>query len=271
MTAGRILPKPTYDEFVSELFHENTKQHRSDARFVERILAATLDPGVQAVMKPTHKLYPGKQIITLPRRFPPSKRSFDEALLMRRSRREFAKTPLPFSVAAKLLHHAYGVTGTLDAGPAHRQSLRAAPSGGALYPIEVYLLARNVEALPSGIYHFNPAANHLEQLCAKDPFADLIRITYAEELRDAAFVLALTGVSIKNRVKYGERGYRFMLMEAGHISQNFLLSATAMNLNAFTLGGFVDDELDRLLQVDGFEETALYLMAAGKPAKSSGR
>jgi len=263
-----LFPEPNYDEFVSELFHENTKQRRSDARFVERILAVTLDPGVQAVMGPTHKMYPGAETIALPKRFPPSKRSFDETLPARRSRREFAKTPLPFSVAAKLLHYTYGVTGTLEASPEHKQLLRAAPSGGALFPIEAYLLARNVDALAPGVYHFNAPANHLERVCAEDPFAELVRITYEENLREAAFVLALTGVSVKNRVKYGERGYRFMLMEAGHIAQNFLLTAESMNLHAFTLGGFVDDELDRLLQVDGFEETALYLMAVGKPGKS---
>ena len=262
----RPLPEPNPDEFVSELFHENTKQHRSDTRFIERIMAVSFDPGVQAVMGPTHKRYPGAFGIDLPERYPAAKITFDETVLSRRSLRAFAKTPVGFGVAAKLLHYTYGITGTLDAGPAHRQSLRAAPSGGALYPIEAYVLVRNVARIPPGVYHYSPVANRLERVDPRDPFEELVRITYAEELRRAAFVVALTGVSVKNRVKYGERGYRFMLLEAGHIAQNFLLTATAMGLNAFTLGGFVDDELNRLLRVDGFEETARYLMAAGRPA-----
>ena len=267
MSTDRFAPQAAHDEFISELFHENTKQHRSDARFIERILAATLDPSVQSMMGPTHKIYPGAGRIALPARLPKGKMTFDEAVLSRRSSRDFSNTPLRFGEVAKLLHSTYGVTGTLDGGGAHRVLLRAAPSGGALYPIEVYLLTRNVEKLPNGIYHFNPAARCLEEVSRKNPFPELVRVTYADELRDAAVVLALTGVSIKNRAKYGERGYRFMLIEAGHVAQNFLLAATAMRLNAFTVGGFVDDELDALLQVDGFEETSLYLMAAGKPGR----
>jgi SagB-type dehydrogenase family enzyme len=267
MKADRIVPEPHYEEFVSELFHENSKQHRSDARFIERILAANFDPGVQTLMAPTHKRY-GRDVkrTVLPTSFPKSKLPFDEAVLTRRSEREFGKVPLSFAEVAKLLHHTYGVTGVLEAG-AHKTLLRAAPSGGALYPIEIYLLARNVRRLGVGIYHFSPAGNYIEQISADDPFPELIRATYARELEDAAIVLAMTGVSIKNRVKYGERGYRFMLIEAGHSAQNFLLTATAMGLRSFTLGGFVDDELDALLRVDGFEETTLYLMAAGKPAR----
>jgi SagB-type dehydrogenase family enzyme len=267
MSVERLVPEPVYEEFVSELFHENTKQHRSDARFIERILAATFDPGVQSVMSPTHKLYPGAVRIEVPRTFAKSRRTFDDALLNRRSKREFAKTPLPFGSAMKLLHYTYGITGTLDAGPGHEQLVRAAPSGGALFPIELYVLARNVVKVPPGIYHFNAGQRCLERVSARDPFGDLVHLTYAEELREAALAFVLTGVSIKSRVKYGERGYRFMLLEAGHIAQNFLLTSTALGLNAFSLGGFVDDELDRLLQVDGFEETALYVMAAGKPGK----
>ena len=271
MSVEGIAPEPVYEEFVSELFHENTKQHRSDARFIERILAATFDPAVQSVMSPTHKLYPGKPRTDLPTQFPRSKLTLDEAIVGRRSNREFSKGPLPLGVAAKLLHYSYGVTGALELGNGREQLVRAAPSGGALFPIEVYLLARNVAVLAPGIYHFNPVANCLEQIAAKDPSAELVRLTYSQELSKAALVVALTGVSIKNRVKYGERGYRFMLLEAGHIAQNFLLTATAMGLHSYTLGGFVDDELDSLLQVDGFEETALYLLAAGKPVKAGRR
>lgn len=266
MNAEPALPEPPYEEFVSELFHENTKQHRSDARFIERILAATFDPGVQSIMAPTHKRYAGAKRLALPERFPKSKLAFDDAVLGRRSVREFGKAPLSLAAVAKLLHFSYGVTGELDAG-AHRQSLRAAPSGGALYPLEIYLLARKVRGLAPGIYHYSPIGNRLEQISEDDPFPQLIRAAHAEELRDAAIALALTGVSIKNRVKYGERGYRFMLIEAGHLAQNFLLAATALGLASYTIGGFVDDELDALLRIDGFEETSLYVLAAGKPAR----
>jgi SagB-type dehydrogenase family enzyme len=93
---------------------------------------------------------------------------------------------------------------------------------------------------------------------------DLSSITFTVELERAAMVFVLTGIALKSRLKYGERGYRFMLLEAGHIAQNLLLTANALGLGALPIGGFVDDELDRLLDVDGVEETSLYLVAVGR-------
>ena len=138
-----------------------------------------------------------------------------------------------------------------------------------MFPLEVYLLVRNVDRLRPGIYHFDPNEHCLDLISRKNPFAELVRATYVGELAQAALALALTGVSSKSRAKYGERGYRFMLLEAGHAAQNFLLCATALGLSAFTIGGFIDDDLDRLLEIDGFEETSLYLMAAGRPRKTT--
>jgi SagB-type dehydrogenase family enzyme len=219
------------------------------------------------MMGPTHKVYKNAARVQLPKRLRKSARSFDETLLSRRSLRDFSGEKLPFAAAAKLLHLTNGVTGTLDTGDPYLHHLRTAPSGGALYPVELYVLAQKVAGLKPGIYHYNPVESCLEEVSLGNPFAELMRVTHVDELKQASMAVALTGVSVKNRVKYGERGYRFMLFEAGHIAQNFLLAANAMKLPAFTIGGFVDDELDRLLKIADFDEASLYVAAVGMPAK----
>jgi SagB-type dehydrogenase family enzyme len=264
MIAERRTPEPDGDEFVSELFHENTKQRRSDTRFVERILSATYDPAMHRALAPKSKNYALSQRIALPRARAKGRMTLHDALLARRSDRAFTGDPLALRDLARLLRAGAGVTGSLDAGNGERVPLRAAPSGGALYPVETYVLARHVDGLAPGVYHFAPTADALDPVAGANPFPALVRATYEPQLRRAAVAFVLTGISIKSRLKYGERGYRFMLLEAGHIAQNLLLAATAMRLRSFTLGGFVDDELDALLRVDGADETSLYVIAAGR-------
>ena len=85
----------------------------------------------------------------------------------------------------------------------------------------------------------------------------------------AALAVALTGISMKTKLKYGERGYRFLLFEAGHIMQNLLLVASALGVSALPIGGFVDAELDSALGIDGLDEVSLYLAAVGPPERPS--
>jgi len=252
-----------FDEItVSELFHENSKQHRSDYRLVERIIAAATDPVFQRMLTRGHKQYPSAPKVTLPDATPQSKIGFDETILNRRSSREFGRASLTFGEVAKLLHFSNGIT---DPAYPHNRSpaFRAAPSGGALYPIEIYIAVLRAEDLAAGLYHYDPTANVLE-LVSEDSTAN--RLAYAAhtpEVNDASVVVILSGISLRTRLKYGERGYRFMLMEAGHICQNLLLTATALRLTAFPIGGFIDAEIDNLLGIDGTEEVSLYLVPIG--------
>lgn len=161
------------------------------------------------------------------------------------------------------MHFANGITGSTDSDSSFKHFFRASPSGGALYPNEIYLLAFKVRGLSAGIYHYDPIENHLHVLSRKSGAKELSAITYTEEINGAAAVIAITGISLKNRVKYGERGYRFMLMEAGHIAQNILLTANSLRLPCFPIGGFIDDEMNDLLGIDGLDEVSLYLVAVG--------
>jgi SagB-type dehydrogenase family enzyme len=196
---------------------------------------------------------------------PPAVLRFDEAVLLRRSVRDFTSQPLQLGHVAKLLSFGNGVTGEVATPDGRPQHFRAAPSGGALYPVELYVASLVVEGLEPGVHHYDPVAHALE-LVRPGRFADpLASLTYTPELASSAAVIVLTGVTVKSRVKYGERAYRFLLIEAGHIAQNVLLTATALDLGACPIGGFVDDELDDLLGLDGLDEVSLYLIAVGHP------
>jgi len=248
----------------SELFHENSKHHRSDRASVERIVAVLSNPVLLGMMAASQKRYPSAPKISLSAELPPAAITFDEAVWTRRSCRKFTGEPLRFSEVSKLLRFACGVSVMLDLPGGHRQPLRVAPSGGGLYPVEAYLVALKVDELSAGLYHYNPVENHLEVLRAQDFTGELLSITFARELKEAAALIVLTGIPVKTKLKYGERGYRFLLLEAGHIAQNILLTANSLRLGALPIGGFVDDRLDELLGLDGLDEVSLYLVAVGR-------
>lgn len=247
----------------SELFHENSKQYRADARVGERIMAMTANTLLQR-MAASHKSYRSALRVPLPDLLPRATMDFENAVLGRRSARDFSLKSLTLRETAKLAHFANGISGVATAHDGRRQLFRTTPSGGALYPTELYVVALQVEEVTPGVYHHNSIEGCFEQVCPGDASSALRKLTFTEEVGHAAAVFAITAIPLKTRIKYGERGYRFMLMEAGHIAQNILLTAAALGLSATPIGGFIDDELDQLLRIDGVDELSLYLVAVGR-------
>ncbi len=186
-----------------------------------------------------------------------------EAIASRRSRRAYGPRPLELGAVATVLHAGYGVTATIDGTP---QALRTVPSGGALYPLELYVIAHRVDGLDPGLCHYDPLRHGLELLRPLEARAWSELSPYAEPLAESAAVVAITAVFWRSRFNYGARAYRFALMEAGHVGQNLLLAAAALGLEAVPLGGFFDREVDGLLGVDGIYEASLYLVPLGYPA-----
>ncbi len=184
-----------------------------------------------------------------------------DAFATRRSGREYGTRALRLDELATLLHAAYGVTGTLG-GP-HR-AVRAAPSGGALYPLELYVACLRVEGLDVALFHFDPSRHGLELLRSISSEEEVARLTpYAELLGPSAAVVLVTGMLWRSRFKYGARAYRFTLMEAGHAAHGLLLAAAALRLAALPVGGFFDRRVDAFLDVDSVYEASLYLLAVG--------
>lgn len=182
-----------------------------------------------------------------------------EVVASRRSRRRFGERPLDLAQLSALLHAGYGVTGE---GPGDVR-LRSVPSGGALYPLDAYVATPAVTGLEERLHHFDPLRRCLETLHAVDRAALEPLTPYPDLVAHASAVVLLTATFWRSRFKYGQRGYRFALLEAGHVAQNLLLAATALGLASVPLGGFFDKQVNDLLGVDGLHEAALYVIPIG--------
>ena len=172
---------------------------------------------------------------------------------------------------SKILLFGNGITGTLeDASKGATIRLRAVPSGGALYPLELYYISMRTRGLPPGIYHYAALDHCLERILLGD-FGEALAPIVAANLEGAAGVIVITAMFERTQIKYEERGYRFVLMEAGHAAQNVLLTAAGVGLGAIPVGGFMDDDVSRLLDLEGSDELPLYLIPVGhsSPAKAN--
>lgn len=262
----RVLLGPDAEEAgpsLSELFHENTKLHPAapigglfPTAYSEAETDAMTSVGRRYHRAPQIRLTPPSELTVLETRL-------DAAIERRRTVRSFAPRPMPEAVLSKLLFLTGGVTAVQAAGGGARE-LRATPSAGALYPIEIFLGVRRVAGVPEGLYHFAPKAHALEQLRAGDPTPALAGAChYLDSLNEAAVVIVFAGVFERTRRKYGERGYRYVLIEAGHNAQNLVLAGAALGVGCMNVCGFYDDRLNELLHLDGVEESALYVAYAG--------
>jgi SagB-type dehydrogenase family enzyme len=207
---------------------------------------------------PQYKNYTDAEIIKLPK---PEYRgiSLEEAIEKRRSLRNYSGKPVTVFQLSQLLFSAQGTTGKM-----YGQPLRTTPSAGALYPFEIYVIANNVENLKQGIYHYG-VLNHTLELVKSGDFRK--EITSAglkqEMLGDSDVVFVLSAIFDRTRHKYGERGFRYVYIEAGHISQNIYLQAVSLGLGSVSIGAFLDDEVNKLIGVDGQKEAVIYLHAVG--------
>lgn len=184
----------------------------------------------------------------------------EEAIQRRRSVRDYSNQPMTLVELSRLLYYTGGIN-------AERwgHKLRAAPSAGALYPIEIYPIVHRVEGLQPGLYHYAVRDHTLELLRAADLRSEIVRHGLMQEfLGQANLVLVFTAIFQRLRWKYQERTYRYALLEAGHLGQNVYLAATSMGMGACAVGAFLDDELNAMLGVDGQHEAAIYMLAVGK-------
>lgn len=194
--------------------------------------------------------------IKLPKPRLKSETSIEEALYQRRSVREYRKEPLALATVGQLLWAAQGVTSN--------EGGRTAPSAGALYPLEVYLVSGAIEGIPAGVYHYQPAGHRLERVATGDKRKLLGAAAGRQSAGShAAAVLVITAVYERTRVKYGDRAARYVAMEAGHAAQNVYLQAVALNTATVVIGAFSDGLVKRVLSLPENEEP-LYLMPLGK-------
>jgi SagB-type dehydrogenase family enzyme len=259
---------PDEEAILFELYHENSKQRRHDLRFAQRIYLLNSSATFHRVAAGAFKHYPGAEFTPLPAVEAGEGTSFERVAARRRSVRRFTGAPLRLDELARLAYFGNGITGRIDTGGGEvRQPVRAAPSGGALYPVEMYAAVIAVDGLPSGLYHYAVDRHGMELLRPGGWAAPLSAMTSDEAVfSKAAVAFVLTGVVGRSHFKYAERAYRFALLETGHICQNILLTATALGLGAVAVGGFIDDEVNDMLGLDGLDEASVYVVAVGRPA-----
>lgn len=198
----------------------------------------------------------GNDIVALPPPRPTSAVSIEMALGKRRSVREFADARLSLEDAAQLLWAAQGIT--------HAEGLRAAPSAGALYPLDVYLVAGAVASLRAGIYKYEPNNHRLIHVVAHDKRAELASAAMGQGwIARAPAIVVITAVYRRTRVKYAGRAERYVHFEAGHVAENVCLQAVALGLGTTVVGAFADAEVKRLLDLS--EAEPLLLVPVGKP------
>lgn len=247
---------------LAALFHENSKLNAQTRQQLRQVIGRLLASPVADRLSQSYKCYPHLPQFTLPMaELPPL--DLAAVIARRRSVRAFAPTCELSSVElGTILQLTCGITGSLGGG---RQYSRAVPSAGALYPVELYVLVQRVAGLPRGVYHYRVAHHALEQLDARELNEWMDQ--HGEDtglLRSAAATLVATGVFARATVKYRERGYRFVLLEAGAILQQAGLLAECRSIHSCLLGGFDDDVLNQLLSVDGVREASLLALALGK-------
>lgn len=251
--AGRLIPRsrrelPSDVADIGALYHRwSTPGHTLDLPLPD-----------WGARPPAYKNYPRAARVPLPEPRWASELSVKEAVEARRSRREYAACPISAGALSGLVHAAQGIT-------EERLSFRAAPSAGALYPIELYPVVHDVRGIPSGIYHYAVRTHELECLEQGDFRRDVTRAgLYQAFLGEAAVCFILSAVFQRTRWKYRERAYRYVLLEAGHVAQNIYVAATAMGLGACAVGAFYDRQLNELLGLDGDEEAVLYVVSVGE-------
>jgi SagB-type dehydrogenase family enzyme len=224
------------------------------------MLAISRDPGLQQTLARSSRTHEHRPSIGLPPAPLPRAR-FRDILERRRSTLAAHRHPLRLAELGAVLRAAYA------AAPRGAVGLRRpVPSGGALYPLELYVIALAVDGLDPCVAHYDPTRHRLSLLGAAT--ANDLRATLVDETvvdRTAALVV-VTGMFWRSRFKYGARGYRFALLEAGHVVQNAVLVAAALELAALPLGGFYDCRLDGLVGADGLDEASVYaLLLGGRP------
>ena len=198
----------------------------------------------------------GDGTIVLPGPAHDSDVSLEQALLQRRSVRNFQAGALTLKQLGQLLWAAQGIT-----DPTGK---RTAPSAGALYPLEIYAVVGNVEGISPAIYKYKPDSHTLVKVLDGDQRKALSQAAMGQtSVSQGAVDIVIAAVYERVTGRYGERGVRFVQMEAGHAAQNVCLQVVALKLGTVTIGAFDDDSVKKVLGVSG-NETPLYNLPIGK-------
>jgi SagB-type dehydrogenase family enzyme len=207
-----------------------------------------------------YKTYPSAPRVALPAPETADGMGVWETLARRRSERRYVDQALQLMELSQLLWAAQGVT-----AEGYGVKFRTAPSAGALYPVETYLVVHAVEGIEPGVYHYVVGDHELEQLETGDFRRATAQAALDQEIAyRASVVFVWTAVFARSKWKYRQRAYRYIYLDAGHIAQNVALAAVALDLGSCQVAALYDDEANALLGVDGKEESTIYMTTVGR-------
>lgn len=244
-----------------EVFHENAKTGRYDQ--------ALTNEQVLQEMENIYETFPykTKSAIQLPNTLSAISNSFQDVILKRKTTARFGAKCLSLEELRTILHFGYGETRDNKNDLYIPRPFRTVPSGGALYPLEIYFFCNEtVEGLESGLYHYSPSLNAVHLLVKGDlrkRIASSLVEFQSHLANELAVIVFITAVFQRSIFKYKEKGYRFALIEAGHVAQNINLTATALNMGVINIGGYYDREIDALLDIDGLRHSTIYMTGIG--------
>jgi SagB-type dehydrogenase family enzyme len=235
---------------VGDNFQKETRYHK------DKMSGKPLDWASQPNI---YKNYPDCQTIQLPDISPLADTTLHEVLKKRKSIRKYQNKPIKKEILSYLLWASTGISRT-EGG----YEFRTAPSAGALYPIETYLVVNNVEEIKPGVYHYNIQNHYLELLKEGGYAAQTVQAALGQKMcADAPVVFIWTAIFQRMKWKYDQRAYRYIYLDAGHIAENLALAATSLELGSCQIGALYDDEVNQIIDVDGTEESVIYMSVVG--------
>jgi len=208
-----------------------------------------------------YKEYPDATKIKLPPFEPGRAMSLDQTLKVRKSIRDFQPRPLSKGQLGYLLWSSTGIQRVEDG-----YEFRTAPSAGALYPIETYVVANDVKGLEPGIYHYLIRTHQLEQIRLGGFGQQVAAAALGQGMCATASVVFIWSAMFERcKWKYGQRAYRYIYLDAGHIAENLALAAVSLNLGTCEIGALFDDPLNAIVGIDGIEESTICMTVIGVP------
>ncbi|WP_049928866.1 SagB/ThcOx family dehydrogenase [Halopiger goleimassiliensis] len=258
---------------ISEIFHESTKVDQVNPKFnrsIEQFERFSEETATAFIAGTDHRERP---LVDLPDGDKPTG-AVSDAILERRSVQNFERYEVPPDELSTLLQYGCGmVRDVMFEFGEHTHRARGYPSAGALYPIEPYIVLLDADRIDSGIYYYSAREHGLRVIEQADRETILERLdAFLDDcppnLAAASLLFLMTGAFWKTKIKYGPRGYRFALLEAGHMAQNVQLVAAAMGFGTVSQGGLRESEVDEVLEVNGVDESTVYGFFVGKPAET---
>jgi SagB-type dehydrogenase family enzyme len=237
---------------IGDVFYKKTKLHPDEV----------FDVSVQQISKPElYKKYPDKKKIKLDHKNLKINKTLDSVFHERKSVRKYKDEPITIEDLSYLLWSSTGLE-----RKEKEYEFRTTPSAGATYPIETYIVVNNVKDLEPGVYHYNIKNHELEQLKLGDFKKDITRAAMNQsKCAYAGVVFIWTAVINRTKYRYGQRAYRYIFMDAGHIAENLALSCVGLGLGSCQIAALYDDMVNKIIELDGETESTIYMTSLGKP------